>query len=71
MKLLIDTAHSKLLSGRILLSFLTIFVPLSRSRAGSTPDVNVPTDNNAPEIQSQGLSGNFMQWVDEGEAFWY
>lgn len=46
-----------------------------RTRAGSTPDVNVPTNNggsgHVPEIQARGLSENFMQWVDEGEVFWY
>ncbi|KQK19159.1 phosphoinositide phosphatase SAC2 [Brachypodium distachyon] len=54
-----------------------------RSRAVSTPDVNVPADNgasgvtstimegHAAEIQAQGLSENFMQWVNQGEAFWY
>lgn len=46
-----------------------------RSIAGSTPDVNVPTDNaaggHAQEILPREVSENFMQWVDEGEAFWY
>ncbi|XP_051204417.1 phosphoinositide phosphatase SAC3 [Lolium perenne] len=46
-----------------------------RSRAGSTPDVNVSADIGAsghtPEIEAHGLSGSFMQWVDQGEAFWY
>ncbi|VAI71627.1 unnamed protein product [Triticum turgidum subsp. durum] len=53
---------------------------LSRSRAVSTPNVNdngergvTPgiTEDHLAEIHAQGLSHNFLQWVDEGEAFWY
>lgn len=53
---------------------------LSRSRAVSTPNVNdngargvTPgiTEGHLAEIHAQGLSDNFLQWVDEGEAFWY
>ncbi|KAG0513268.1 hypothetical protein BDA96_10G087000 [Sorghum bicolor] len=54
-----------------------------RSKAISTPDVNISTDNGvhdvssgttddqAAEIQDQGLSKDFVQWVNQGEAFWY
>ncbi|TVU12217.1 hypothetical protein EJB05_45850 [Eragrostis curvula] len=53
-----------------------------RSKAISTPDVNISTDNvndvnsgtmedHAAEIQAQGLSEHFVQWVNLGEAFWY
>ncbi|KAG8076963.1 hypothetical protein GUJ93_ZPchr0006g44054 [Zizania palustris] len=54
-----------------------------RSTTISTPDVNVSTDNvatgvssgrtedHAAEIQAQGISEHFVQWVDQGEAFWY
>ncbi|XP_062233399.1 phosphoinositide phosphatase SAC2-like [Phragmites australis] len=53
-----------------------------RSKAISTPDVNISTDNvisdvnsgkmedHAAEIEAQGLSEVFVQWVN-GEAFWY
>ncbi|KAM3194594.1 hypothetical protein ACQJBY_070947 [Aegilops geniculata] len=53
---------------------------LSRPRAVSTPNVNdngargvTPgiTEGDLAEIHAQGLSHNFLQWVDEGEAFWY
>ncbi|XBH98268.1 hypothetical protein VPH35_127806 [Triticum aestivum] len=53
---------------------------LSRSRAASTSNVNdngargvTPgiTEGHLAEIHAQGLSHNFLQWVDEGEAFWY
>ncbi|KAK3131843.1 hypothetical protein QOZ80_6AG0512240 [Eleusine coracana subsp. coracana] len=52
-----------------------------RSKAISTPDVNISsvnadvnsgmTEDRAAEIQAQGLSEHFMQWVNLGEAFWY
>ncbi|OEL36628.1 Phosphoinositide phosphatase SAC3 [Dichanthelium oligosanthes] len=54
-----------------------------RSKAISTPDVSISTDNavgdvssgttddQAAEIQAQGLSKDFVQWVNQGEAFWY
>ncbi|CAL5051554.1 unnamed protein product [Urochloa decumbens] len=54
-----------------------------RSKAISTPDVNIPTDNAVDDvssgttddqtidIQAQGLSKDFVQWVNQGEAFWY
>ncbi|XP_066375691.1 phosphoinositide phosphatase SAC3-like isoform X1 [Miscanthus floridulus] len=54
-----------------------------RSKAISTTDVNISTDNGvhdvssgttddqAAEIQDQGLSKDFVQWVNQGEAFWY
>ncbi|AQK82862.1 Phosphoinositide phosphatase SAC2 [Zea mays] len=55
----------------------------SRSKAISTPDVNISTDDGvhdviygitddqAAEIQAQGLSKDFVQWVNQGETFWY
>uniref|UniRef100_A0A804PW95 SAC domain-containing protein n=1 Tax=Zea mays TaxID=4577 RepID=A0A804PW95_MAIZE len=54
-----------------------------RSKAISTPDVNISTDDGvhdviygitddqAAEIQAQGLSKDFVQWVNQGETFWY
>ncbi|KAL6606019.1 hypothetical protein ACP70R_041672 [Stipagrostis hirtigluma subsp. patula] len=54
-----------------------------RSKAISTPDVNIATDNvasgvnsgtteaHAAEIQAQGLSEHFVRWVNMGETFWY
>ncbi|CAN6202219.1 unnamed protein product [Urochloa humidicola] len=54
-----------------------------RSKAISTPDVNISTDNavgdvssgtmddQTIDIQAQGLSKDFVQWVNQGEAFWY
>uniref|UniRef100_A0A0D9WMW1 SAC domain-containing protein n=1 Tax=Leersia perrieri TaxID=77586 RepID=A0A0D9WMW1_9ORYZ len=54
-----------------------------RSTAISTPEMNVPTDNvatgassrrtedHATEIQAQGLSEHFVQWIDQGETFWF
>ncbi|CAN6178957.1 unnamed protein product [Urochloa humidicola] len=54
-----------------------------RSKAISTPDVNISTDNavgdvcsgttddQTADIQVQGLSKDFVQWVNQGEAFWY
>lgn len=54
-----------------------------RSKAISTPDVNISTDNadgdvttgttdhQVAEIQTQGLTKDFVRWVDQGEAFWY
>jgi len=56
---------------------------LNRSKAISTPDVNISTDDGvhdviygitddqAAEIQAQGLSKDFVQWVNQGETFWY
>ncbi|KAG2610092.1 hypothetical protein PVAP13_4KG096400 [Panicum virgatum] len=54
-----------------------------RSKAISTPDVNISTDNavgdvssgtmddQITKIQAHGLSKDFVQWVNQGEAFWY
>ncbi|KAL6861880.1 hypothetical protein ACP4OV_017580 [Aristida adscensionis] len=54
-----------------------------RSKAISTPDVNISTDSVASgisssttegyttEIHAQGLSEHFVQWVNAGETFWY
>jgi hypothetical protein len=54
-----------------------------RSKAISTPDVNISTDNavgdvssgttdaQTTKIQAHGLSKDFVQWVYQGEAFWY
>ncbi|XP_062228336.1 phosphoinositide phosphatase SAC2-like [Phragmites australis] len=54
-----------------------------RSKAISTPDVNISTVNvvsdvssgttedHAAKVQAQGLSEHFVQWVNLGEAFWY
>ncbi|KAF8697948.1 hypothetical protein HU200_035447 [Digitaria exilis] len=56
-----------------------------RSKAISTPDVNISTvnalsdgdvssgtmDNQTIEFQAQGFSKDFVQWVKQGEAFWY
>nr|CAB3469861.1 unnamed protein product [Digitaria exilis] len=57
----------------------------TRSKAISTPDVNISTvnalsdgdvssgtmDNQTIEFQAQGFSKDFVQWVKQGEAFWY
>jgi hypothetical protein len=49
----------------------------------STPDVNASadsvsagvssrrTEDHAAEIQAQGLSEHFVQWIDQGETFWF
>jgi len=54
-----------------------------RSKAISTPDVNISTDNaigdvssgtmddQTTKIQAHELSKDFVQWVNQGEAFWY
>jgi phosphatidylinositol 3,5-bisphosphate 5-phosphatase len=28
-------------------------------------------DDQVADIQAQGLSKDFVQWVNQGEAFWY
>ncbi|AQL01378.1 Phosphoinositide phosphatase SAC2 [Zea mays] len=55
----------------------------SRSKAISTPDVNISTDSGvrdvisgttddqASGIHAQGFSKDFVQWLNQGEAFWY
>ncbi|AQL01369.1 phosphoinositide phosphatase SAC2 isoform X1 [Zea mays] len=54
-----------------------------RSKAISTPDVNISTDSGvrdvisgttddqASGIHAQGFSKDFVQWLNQGEAFWY
>ncbi|PWZ07771.1 Phosphoinositide phosphatase SAC2 [Zea mays] len=53
------------------------------SKAISTPDVNISTDSGvrdvisgttddqASGIHAQGFSKDFVQWLNQGEAFWY
>jgi len=55
----------------------------TKSKAISTPDVNISTDNaigdvssgtmddQTTKIQAHELSKDFVQWVNQGEAFWY
>uniref|UniRef100_A0A804R4Z7 Uncharacterized protein n=1 Tax=Zea mays TaxID=4577 RepID=A0A804R4Z7_MAIZE len=33
--------------------------------------LRISQDDQAAEIQAQGLSKDFVQWVNQGEAFWY
>jgi hypothetical protein len=56
---------------------------LNRPTTISTPDVNASadsvsagvssrrTEDHAAEIQAQGLSEHFVQWIDQGETFWF
>jgi len=65
------------------LIFVCCALCLNRSKAISTPDVNISTDNaigdvssgtmddQTTKIQAHELSKDFVQWVNQGEAFWY